>query len=50
MKTSSLLGMTYITWKERQTNRGLFEKTLSMHKCEKYHRAKNRVFQCMLRY
>jgi len=30
MKTSSLFGMTYITWKERQTNGSLFEKTLNL--------------------
>jgi len=35
--------MTYITWKERQTNSSPFEKTLSL-KSEKYQSAKNGVF------
>jgi len=26
-----MIGMTYITWKERQTNGSLFEKTLSLN-------------------
>jgi len=32
----SLFGMTCITWKQRQTNGSLLEKTLSL-KSEKYH-------------
>jgi len=35
--------MTYITWKERQTNASLFEKTLSLSS-EKYHCAKKSSF------
>jgi len=39
--------MTYITWKERQTNCSMFEKTLSL-KSEKYRSAKKRVFEQIL--
>jgi len=47
MKIGSLVGMTYITWKERQTNGSLFENTLSL-KSEKYCRAKIGVFEQIL--
>jgi len=42
----SLFGMTYVTWKERQTNGSLFEKTLSL-KSKKYCSAmmKNKLYQ-----
>jgi len=45
----SLFGMTYITWKERQTIRSIFENNLNL-KTEKYRIVNKRVFKQTLWY
>jgi len=48
-KCSSLFRMTFITWKERETNGSLFEKTLSF-KIKKVSYCEKRVFEEILQY